>query len=130
VTIAPSAGITDKGVGYGVLLNGVAPRKSGRIDIDEITTEIVKDMQRDNGLEPVRSAQPITVGGAEGRSAVFQSRSPFPSANGQPQLEHDWLVTVPARDGGVIFMIFVAPESDFARFQSTYDTMLKSVQLN
>jgi beta-barrel assembly-enhancing protease len=130
VTIAPSAGITDKGVGYGVLLNGVAPRKGGRIDIDEITAEIVKDMQRDNGLEPVRSAQPITVGGAEGRSAVFQSRSPFPSADGQSQLEHDWLVTVPARDGGVIFMIFVAPESDFARFQSTYDAMLKSVQLN
>jgi hypothetical protein len=36
-------------------------------------------------------------------------------------------VTVPQR-GGLIFMIFIAPESDFSKFQPTFEAMVKSVQ--
>ena len=64
-----------------------------------------------------------------GRSKMFQSNAPFPGANGQPQLERDWLVAVPQRDGSVIFMIFVAPQSEFAQFESAYEAMLKSVEI-
>jgi hypothetical protein len=49
-------------------------------------------------------------------------------ANGQTQQERDWLVTVPHHDGSLIFMIFVAPQADFARLQPTYEAMLKSMQ--
>jgi len=38
------------------------------------------------------------------------------------------MVTLPQRDGSVIFLVFVAPQSEFARFQPTYESMLKSVQ--
>jgi len=76
----------------------------------------------------VGDAQTISVNGVQGRSVTLQSTSPFPAANGQPQKERDWLVTVPQRDGSVIFMIFVAPESEFARFEPTYQAMLKSLQ--
>ena len=31
-------------------------------------------------------------------------------------------------DGSVIFVIFVAPDSEFARFQPTYQAILKSMQ--
>jgi hypothetical protein len=75
----------------------------------------------------VSEVRPIDVSGSQGRSVMLQSSSPFPSANGQPQKEQDWLVTVPQRNGSVIFIVFVAPQSDFARFQPTYETMLKSV---
>jgi len=128
LTIAPQAGITANGVGYGVLLNGVAIPKGEHISIDDVTGRLVQDMQQNNGLQPVGNAQPITVGGIQGRSVTLQSTSPFPAANGQPQKERDWLVTVPQRDGSVIFMIFVAPESEFARFEPTYQAMLKSLQ--
>src|SRR5262252_6867108 len=37
LTIAPEAGITTDGVGYGVMLNGVAPPKGQRMSIDDIT---------------------------------------------------------------------------------------------
>jgi len=129
VTIAPPAGVTDKGVGYGVLLSGIAPRQGQSVNIDEVTSALIKDMQQNNnGLQQVGGSRPITAGGAEGRSVVLQSRSPFPAANGQPQAERDLLVTVPGRDGSVIFMIFVAPETDFPRFEPTYDAMLKSLK--
>ncbi|HMK21123.1 MAG TPA: M48 family metallopeptidase [Terriglobales bacterium] len=128
VTIAPRAGITDNGVGYGVLLNGVMPPKGERMNIDEITGQLVQHMQQDNGLQPLGNAQPITVAGIEGRSVMLQSPSPFLSADGQSQKERDWLVAVSQRDGSVVFMVFVAPQSDFARFRPTYEAMLKSLQ--
>ena len=130
VTIAPEAGITANGVGYGVVLNGVAPPKGERMSIDEVTRELVKDMEQNEALKPEGDPRPITVAGIEGRSVTLHSVSSFSSANGQPQRERDWLVTVPQRDGSVIFMVFVAPHSEFERFQPTYEAMLKSVQFS
>jgi len=128
VTIAPQSGITSSGVGYGVLLNGVAAARGEHISIDEMTSHLIQQMQQSNELEQLSKPQPITVGGIECRSTFLQSPSPFPDAKGQPQKERDWLVTVPRNDGSVIFLIFVAPQSDFARFQPTHEAMLKSAQ--
>jgi len=129
VTIAPAEGITKNGVAYGVLLNGVAPQRGERPNIDDITAQLSQNMQQNNGLKPLGNAQAITVGKVQGRSVMFESASPLPGANGQPQPERDWLVAVPQRDGSAIFMIFVAPESEFARLQPTYEAMLASIQL-
>ena len=128
VTIAPLAGITGDGVGYGVVLNGVAAPKGQRMSIDEVTRRLIQEMQQNNGMQPMGDAQPITVGGIQGRSVTLQSTSPFPGANGQPQKERDWMVTVPQRDGSFIFMIFVAPQSHFDRLQPTFEAMLNSLQ--
>ncbi len=128
VTIAPQAGITGNEVGYGVVLKGVAPPEGERMSIDDITRQLVKDLEQNEALQQVGNTKAISVAGVQGRSVMLQSISPFPSANGQSQKEYDWLVTVPQRDGSVIFMIFVAPQSQFAHFQPTYEVMLKSVQ--
>jgi hypothetical protein len=130
VTIAPHAGITSSGVGYGVLLNGVPGPKGQRLSIDEMTTQLIQYIQQKNELEPLGKPEPITVGGIESRSTFLRSPSPFPDANGQAQQERDWLVTVPHRDGSMIFMIFVAPQADFSRLQPTYESMLKSVKIH
>ena len=128
VTIAPQAGVTNTGVGYGVLLNGAPATRGQRISIDEMTTQLIQRIQQNNQLEQLSKPQPITVGGIEGRSTFLRSASPFPDANGQARPERDWLVTVPLQDGSLIFMIFIAPESDFSRLQPTFDAMLKSAQ--
>jgi len=128
VTIAPQAGLTAEGVGYGVVLNGVVQPQGQHMSIDEVTRQLVEDMGQNETLQPLGEAQPITVAGMQGRSVNLQSISPFPAENGRPQKERDWLVTVPQRDGSVIFMVFVAPQSHFDRFQPTYEAMLKSVQ--
>ena len=128
VTIAPQAGIAANGVGYGVLLNGVAPSSGQHMTIDDITGQLVKELEQNEALQPAGNAQPVTVAGIEGRSVILHSISPFLTSNGQSQRERDWLITVPQPDGSVIFMIFVAPQSQFDRFQPTYDAMLKSVR--
>jgi Zn-dependent protease with chaperone function len=127
VTIGPKAGITANGVGYGVLINGVPGPKGQRMSIDEMTGLLIQQIQQSNELEQLNKPQPTTVGGIEGRSTFLRSPSPLPGADGKTQPERDWLVTVPLRDG-LIFMIFVAPEADFAKFQPTFEAMVKSVQ--
>src|SRR5262249_36702942 len=128
VTIAPQAGITNSGVGYGVLLNGAPASRGGNMNIDEMTSQLIQQIQQSNELQQLGKSQPITVGGIEGRSTFLRSASPFPDANGAAQSERDWLITVPLNDGSLIYMIFVAPESDFNRLKPTYETMLRSVQ--
>lgn len=127
VTIAAEAARTNRGLGYGVLLNGV-PAPGGRMTIDEITSQLIQKIQERNEMEQLSKPEPITVGGIEGRSTFLQSPSPFPDAVGQPQKERDWLVTVQRTDGAIIFMIFLAPESGFAQFQPAFEAMLKSAQ--
>ena len=128
VTIAPHAGITSTGVGYGVLLNGVAAPKGQRMNVDDLTAALIKQIQQNNELEQLGNPQPITVGNVEGRATFLRSPSPFPDANGQAQPERDWLITLPQQDGSMIFMIFVAPQADFDRLHPTFEAMLKSVQ--
>jgi beta-barrel assembly-enhancing protease len=127
VTIAPKAGTTANGVGYGVLINGVPGAKGNQMSIDDMTGLLIQQIQQTNELEQLSKPQPVTVGGIEGRSTFLRSPSPLPDANGKPQQERDWLVTARQRDG-LIFMIFVAPEADFTRLQPTYEAMIKSVQ--
>jgi predicted Zn-dependent protease len=127
VTIAPAEGVTSTGVGYGVLLNG-AGAPGQRMTIDDMTTALIQQIQQSNELEPLGKPEAIAVGAKEGRSTFLRSPSPFPDANGQTQLERDWLVTVQQSDGSMIYMVFIAPQADFGTLQPTYEAMLKSIQ--
>ena len=127
VTIAPPGGVTANGVGYGVVLNGVALSDGERMSIDDMTSRLIQDMAQNDALQQEGEPQPITVAGIQGRSVTLRSVSPF-SVNGHPDKERDWLVTVPQRDGSMIYMVFVAPQAHFDRFQPTFEAMLKSVR--
>ena len=129
LTIAPQAGVAGDAIGYGVIINGVSPPRGQHMTLDDVTDELVRTMQNGvGGLRPPGNAQPISVGGVQGRSIAMQSMSPFPDANGRQQKERDWLVTVPRPDGSVLYFVFVAPQSEFDRFRPTYESMLKSAQ--
>jgi len=126
VQIAPSAGVVGNNVGYGVVLGGVKPQGQS---LDEATSNLVTALQHGgDDLQPIGSAQPFTVAGIQGRSQMMQSTSPFPDANGQPQRERDWLITVPRPDGSLAYFVFVAPEADWNRFTPAFNSMLRSVR--
>ncbi len=127
IQIAPTAGVAGNNVGYGVVLGSVKPQ--GSQSLDESTNNLVTALQHGGeDLQPIGSAQPITVAGIQGRSQMMQSTSPFADANGQPQKERDWLVTVPRPDGSLAYFVFVAPEADWNRFTPAFNSMLKSLQ--
>ena len=49
--------------------------------------------------------------------------------DGQPLRERDWLVTVARPQGGLLYLVFIAPERDFGQLQPTYGRMMDSLQL-
>ncbi len=130
VTIAPPAGVSGNNIAYGVIING-APQPNGQsLDLDQMTSGIIHSLQQQNpGLKQIGQPQPITVNGLRGRSVDLSSTSPLQGPNGQQQGERDWLVTLPRSDGTVLFLVFIAPQSDFDNLRPTYEDMLRSVRV-
>ena len=116
---------------YGAVINGAAPPNGQNLSLDQMTSQIVQNLQQSNqGMQQIGQPQAITVNGIRGRSVDLSSTSPIQGPNGQRQGERDWLVTLPRNDGSVVFLIFIAPQSDFDNLRPTYESMLRSVRID
>lgn len=130
VTIAPPAGVSGNQIAYGVVINGAAPPNGQRMNLDQMTSEIIQSLQQGNqGMQQIGRPQTINVNGVRGRSVDLSSTSPIQGPNGQRESERDWLVTLPRSDGSVVFLVFIAPQNDFDNLRPTYENMLRSVRL-
>jgi hypothetical protein len=130
VTIAPPSGVSGNSIAYGVVVNGAAPPNGASMDLDQMTNAIIQSLQQGNqDMQQVGKVQNITINGIRGRSVDLSSTSPLQGSNGESQRERDWLVTVPRNDGSIVFMVFIAPQSDFDHLRPTYETMLRSLRL-
>jgi hypothetical protein len=128
LTIAPREGIAQNGIGYGVVINAIAVNNK-QATIDQVTEAIVRAIEGTSGeTRALGNPADVQVAGARGRTVHLQSTSEFPGANGQPQQERDQLVTIPRPDGTVIYLVFVAPESDYQSLSPTFEKILHSVQ--
>ena len=124
VTIAPSAGVAQNAIAYGVIINGVRPQ-SGRDSLDQATQDLLTSLQQSNpGLRVASNPQDIQLNGAPGKSVYLTGTSPV-----QGQRERDWLVTVQRRDNSVLYLVFIAPERDFGRLAPTFEQMLRSLRI-
>lgn len=127
LTIAPSAGVTQGAIAYGVVINSAQVKS--RSSLDEATNEIVNGLVQSNaGLRANGGSRKIQVNGLEGRSIDLTGRSPV-QQNNQSLPEHDWLVTASRAQGGLVYLVFIAPESSFNQLRPTYQRMLESVQI-
>jgi Zn-dependent protease with chaperone function len=127
VTIAPAAGVGQNAIAYGVVIGGSQDQNAN--DIDQATQDLIQNLQQSNqNLRISSSARAIEVNGVEGRSLDLSGTSPV-QKNGRPLSERDWLVTLPRPEGGLLYLIFIAPQNSFSQFRPTYQRMLNSLQL-
>jgi beta-barrel assembly-enhancing protease len=127
MTIAPAAAVSQGSIAYGVVINGV--QSPGSTSLDQATNDLVSALQQSNqGLRANGSPRKIQVNGTEGRSVELTGRSPV-QQNNQPLAERDWVVTVPQRQGGMLYFVLIAPENVFGSIRPTYQQMLDSAQL-
>jgi hypothetical protein len=127
VTIAPEAGVSEQSVAYGVVVGGAQDQSGGTLD--DATADLVRTLQRSNsGLQVSGSSQQIRVDGRQARSVSLIGASPI-QRDGEPLRERDWLVTVARPQGGLLYLVFIAPEKDFGQLQQTYQRMLASLKL-
>jgi hypothetical protein len=124
--IAPPEGVSRGGISYGAIINSLP---SGGGALDQTTQQVIQSIQQDNpGTHVKGEPTSIQVGDIQGRSVYLSGNSPV-QENGQALVERDWLVTLPHPRGGLIYVVFVAPERDFAQLHPTYRKMLDSLTL-
>jgi len=127
LTIAPKAGASQNAIAYGVIVN--TAQDANASSLDQVAQALVQNLQQSNpGLRQSGDIRRISANGAEARSVDLVSDSPL-EENGKPLPEHDRLVVRPGPGGGYLYVIFIAPERDFAALQPSYQRMLDSLQV-
>jgi beta-barrel assembly-enhancing protease len=127
VTIAPPAGVTQGAIAYGIVIGGAQDQNAS--SLDQATQDLIRNLQQSNpGMQASGNLENIQVNGVQGRSAYLTGASPV-QQNGRPLAERDWLVALPRPQGGLLYLVFIAPENQFNRLSGTYRKMLNSLQL-
>ncbi len=128
VTLYPQGGAGDAGIVYGALINTVrdAGTVSDAASLSQATSQLVQKLVSQNdGLSQVSRFTSFTSGGTNGIAVDLRGRSPI-QQGGAAVPERDWLVTFARPDGTMNYLVFVAPERDFATLKPTFDAMLRS----
>jgi len=126
-TLAPAGGVAQNALAYGAVVQSVHNVDAG--SIDQATQGLIQNLQQTNpGLRIYDSSRKIQVAGVEGRSTMLEGTSPIKQGD-EAVPERDWLVTLPRPAGGMLHLVFIAPENQFAQLQPTYQKMLDSLQV-
>jgi len=122
ITIAPPAGVTQNAVAYGVIISGFDSESQ---DLDTATHELVQSLRQSNpDLRMIGHDENIRINGVGAKSVELMGTSPV-----QGQRERDWIVVVPSRESGLLYLVFIAPEQDFGALRPTYENMLRSFRM-
>ena len=127
ITIAPKAGVGENAIAYGVVVSGAQDANAS--SLDQAAQDLIQNLQQTNpGLHQSGEIRHETAGGKDARSADLTGDSPL-QQDGKALPEHDWLVVTQGSGGSYVYVIFIAPERDFATLKPTYQKMLDSLQL-
>ena len=125
--LAPNGGIVAVGqsesLTYGMILGLFPPQaaKSGRFELGDATEQLFASYRRGNpNLAVVQAPREIRLGGQRALSTQLRNDS---AAGGT---EVNWLFTV-LRPEGMIYVVCVVPESEFADYRQAFESVLTSV---
>jgi len=128
VAFVPPNGAGQTGIAYGAIIDGTRFQSPVRNtnDLAQATSAIAQQMSQQNaGLQQAGDITTLTVNGQPANAVELRGHSPV--ANGGVALEErDLLVTVARPDGSVNYMIFIAPEPDYATLKPVFTSMLQS----
>lgn len=131
VALVPPDGASQAGITYGAIIDSArfqtAVNNEG--DLQEATTAIARQMsQQNDGMTIGGNIQSTTVNGRPAAAVELHGRSPL--SNGATTLaERDLLVTISRPDGAVNYIVFVAPEPDYATLKPLFTRMLESFRV-
>jgi hypothetical protein len=91
---------------------------------------IINLQQQDANVKPTGRIEKTRVNGVAARAVELSGLSPLRDASGKPLSERDRLVALRRSDGSLLYLVFIAPERDYARLATTYNQMLQSLQVH
>ena len=95
-------------------------------NLQQATNEFINRLQQGNNNLRARGGYQRTYVG--GRDAVTISLSNVNEATGRSEIVN--VVTTQLRNGDLLYLISVAPETDYSNYQNTFQNILRSLQLN
>jgi len=126
-TFAPAAAVGQNAIAYGVIVSSAQNVDSS--SVNDATQGLIQNLEETNpGLRVYDSPRKIQVAGREGLSTMLAGNSPIKQRN-QSVPERDWLITLTRPEGGMMHLVFIAPEDRFSQLQPTYQKMLDSLQV-
>jgi hypothetical protein len=129
VTIAPPSGVSQNAIAYGVIIASYQPEDSGA-SLDSATHELLASLRQSNpDLKQIGHDETIRVNGTEGKSVDLIGSSPIKDAQGKPLQERDWVVTVPRKDGTMLYLVLISPDKDFGSMRPAFEAMLRTLQV-
>jgi len=127
LTIAPKAGVGQNAIAYGVVISGIQDPNAN--SLDQAAQDLIQNLQQSNpGMRQNGSIRGTSANGIQGREVDLASASPI-QQNGSPLPERDRLVLVPVSNGNFLYLIFIAPERDFAALEPTFEKMQQSLRI-
>jgi len=95
-------------------------------NLQQATNEFLNNLQQANGNLRARSGYQRTY--VNGRDGLSISLSNTNESSGRAEVVN--VVTTPLRNGELLYIITVSPESDYYNYQNTFQNILRSVQLS
>jgi len=124
----PPNGAGQSGIAYGAIVEHTRFQNpvNDANALSQATSAIAQQMSQQNGgLRQVGDMASMTVNGQPANAIELQGKSPVTNG-GAALAERDLLVTVARPDGAVSYMIFVAPEPDYAALKPVFNSMAQS----
>src|SRR6266478_4767172 len=127
VWYAPSGGYGSAN-GQSVFTHGVniGLAQTNSSNLQQATNDFLNELQQNSGNLRARGGYQRTYVG--NRNGLLISLSNTNEATGQPEVVN--VVTTQLRNGELLYIISVAPESDYNTYLGTFQNILRSVQLN
>ena len=125
VTITPPDGIDEAGnIACGLLIGRQEAGGGGTV-ADQVRTLEQAIMKQDPNMQQEEPDDDVIVNKISGRTAEFLTKSPLSTASHTVQ-ERDWLVALPGANGGLIYVVFVAPENQFETLRPVFESILRT----
>ncbi len=123
ITFAPEGAYGDSGITHGVML-GTAQARSN--DLAQSTEDYVNGViQGNNYLRQTTNYSRSTLAGRNAFTTVLTGRSPITN-----QTEVATVFTTQLRNGGLFYVVMVAPESESSSYNAAFRNMIRSIRLN
>ena len=128
VWFAPQGAFGSTGNGQSVFTHGVniGIAQTNSRNLQQATNDFLNTLQQGNGNLRSRSGYQRTY--VNGHNGLSISLSNTNEATGRAEVVN--VVTTQLRNGELLYIISVSPESDYYNYQNTFQNILRSVQLN
>lgn len=123
VTFAPEGAYGSQGITHGAM---IGLYRSGGGTFAQASEDYINSMLQNNSyLRQQRGFTRATVAGRQGYAASLSGRSPVTGQN-----EVVTIYTVPMRSGDILYIAAVSPSAESYRYDSAFNTMIRSIRLN